>query len=108
MAYIRKSSFVKVEAEGISPEGKELKISITSDIKAGKLSPDGLRGSDIAAEIARAIEIIASKIQINYDSLTSSKTEDRILSKQLTEELDKPKKVDKEPSPAKQSPFALK
>lgn len=98
MAYVRMSSYVKVEAEGISPEGKELKISITSDIKAGKLSPDGLRGSDIATEITRIIEIIESKIQINCNGLTSSKTGDKVITKQLVEE----------PKTTKQSPFTLK
>ena len=72
---IRNSIYIKVSAEGRDIESKaKLKISLTSELKMDKLDTDGIRGSDIAKEMLTLASLISQKINIDYDTLTTSKT----------------------------------
>ena len=72
---IRTSIFIKVEAEGRDIETKaKLKVGLTSHIETDKLDTDGIRGSDIAKEMLTLASLISQKINIDYDTLTTSKT----------------------------------
>lgn len=72
---IRNSIYVKIEAEGRDIESKaKLKISLTSELKMDKLEVNGIRGSDIAKEMLTLADLISEKIHIDYDTLTTSKT----------------------------------
>jgi hypothetical protein len=118
MTYTRTSTFIKIEANGVNPEGKRLNISVTSEIKADKLDPAGLRGSDLAEEITHNISLISEQIEIDMDTLAVSKTHSTKPIRKLIKELKKdeldtfledntsdiPETVKKKP---KKSPFAM-